>query len=216
MGLFGKKRRTPEDWLASYPVRQEHEYLLTLGTPLVERDAGEYGSLVLADPRGGKGAKYLFPMWGVHDSSSLELTVADLVSTSRSPQLDPEKASRSQTRTVGDFAKAVGGAPLPGCDFSGRRVSQVTDLGAMHLEYAAYLVRLEMGMPWGNESHAVGLLQALHGEVRQRFATWPDYMISADVARDCVEAPFGFPTAAPVYVRLLRLPGGYFAKHPLR
>lgn len=215
MGLFSKKAKSPEEFLAEYPVRPEYEPLLTLGAPLIERDAKENSSFVLADPRKGAGAKHLFPMWGISDPTSLESVVEGLVAASRSPEVKQDEVAGALTKTTAAFEKALGGSPLPGYDFSAARVAQLKDLGGVQLEYAAYLTRLEMGMPWGNEAHAATLLNNLLHEVSQRFETWADYMISAVAADKCVEVSFGFPTAPPVYVRLARMPHSYFAKYPL-
>jgi hypothetical protein len=58
MGLFSnKKGRTIEAWRNEFPVPTRAEPLLSLGVALIERDAKENGSFILADPRRGKGSK---------------------------------------------------------------------------------------------------------------------------------------------------------------
>jgi hypothetical protein len=206
---------SPEEWRANYPVRPEFESLLTLGTPLIERDAGEFGSLILADPRQGKGSKYLFPMWEISDPHSLETVVGELITASRTPDVAQHKVENARRKAATAFDKEVAGAPVPGYDFSAERIATVDDFGAMQLEYAAYLTRLEVGMPWGSDEHAAPLLQTIRNEAAARFLNWCDYMISAVAAWDCVDVSFGFPDGPPVYLKLLRLPDSLFIRHPL-
>lgn len=213
MGLFGKKDKPPtepRDLLSAYPVRPEWEYLLTLGAPYLEYYAGENSSLILADLTKGREGKLYYPVWGICNPPSLESAIAKLVDDSFTVGARPGKIKSA--RKVA--AERFGGAAIPGADFSIERISQITDFGGLHLEFVAHLARIEMGISWGTEDHALGLLHSVYDEVSRRFSTWSDYMISAVAASQLLDQNLNFPHSSPaIYLRLLQT--GYHSKYPL-
>ena len=189
MGLFGKKS-VSDQLIAEHPVPAQYQHLMALGVSLIERDGGPHASFMLYDPRKGKGSKYLFPMWEVRDLASLQTAVAGLVDDSRNPDVKNEK--KATKAAISTLSKATSKFPSISMDFSPARIESVHDLGAVHLEYAAYLVRLAQSMNYAPDETLYGLLASLHAEVNRRFASWGDYLISAAKGEDHVDKPYGF------------------------
>ncbi|MCL1791083.1 MAG: DUF1266 domain-containing protein [Peptococcaceae bacterium] len=223
---MAKKQLSPQEWRGKYPVHPEYEHLLMLGASFMEyeKDASRFRSLVLAYPLDEIGDSYYgsvrfhYDQWGIYNPSDLEHTVVDLIRDSRTPEVDRRKLKKAQQKVEKAFMKATHGISIAGADFSGQRIRSIQDIGAHYLEFAAYLARGQMQLSWGSEQHAIGLLQEILPEVRQRFMTWSDYIISVQLGSRCtnmdVRISFG-AERAPEYVYLLG-PDGYYGKYPLQ
>jgi hypothetical protein len=154
-------------------------------------------------------------MWDIDGQSSLESVVQDLVQASRRPRVDTSKVDQARLQVAAAFESALGGQPLPGADLSAARIAQVSDMGGLHLEYAAYLARLEVGMPWGSDARAIQLLQSIRSEVSERFSDWSEYAISVALGRKIVDVPFGHPDIEPVFVGVARSPESAYSRFPI-
>lgn len=212
MGLFGIKPVTPQ-MLAEHPVAPQYEPLLGLATQLVERDHGAGAQYTFYDQRKGKGTKYLYDLWGITDLASLDEVGWGLVARSRDISLVKDRSAANE-RVAASYARALKKQTNPGVDYSPERIAAVTDLGGGHLEYAAALFRKSMAFGYAPEEAICERMDAILQEVRSRFATWNDYLISADKWTQ-FEGTFGMPYTAPVYLRLAADPNFAFTKYPL-
>lgn len=212
MGLFGVKPVTPQ-MLAEHPVAPQYHHLLGLATQLTERDHGAGAQYTFYDQRKGKGTKYLYQMWEINNLATLDDAVSSLLTRSRDTGRVKDRTAANQ-RVADRYARALKKQTNPGVDYSPERIAAVTDLGAGHLEYAASLLRKSMALNYAPEEAICERLEGILGEVRSRFATWNDYLISADkwIEFDCT---FGMPDTAPVYLRLAADPNFAFTKYPL-
>ncbi|MEO7017694.1 MAG: DUF1266 domain-containing protein [Leifsonia sp.] len=217
MGLFGKKKRVTDVFIAENRVPSEREPLLALGVGLIERDGGTDSSRVLKDPRGGKGAKYLLPMWGISDYATLQDVIESLIQSSRDPKINPDDVEKSVASTLEIFAKAHDKYPTSTLLVSEDQVRACTQFGAVRLEYAAYLVRLASALGYGTDQQIWDILGVLYAEVQSRFDSWTAYMIAVVRGYACTENTFGFPdvNAVDAYLRLEGDPASAYSKFPL-
>ncbi len=217
MGIFGKKKAISESFIAEHRVPADREYLLALGIGLIERDGGPESARILKDPRNGKGGKYLLPMWEISSYGSLRNVVSDLVGSSRTPDIQPDKVEKSVANTLALFEKAAAKNPQSTIRVTEQQVRACTDFGAIRLEYAAYLVRLAREMKYGTDDQIWELLAAIYAEVQSRFASWTDYIISVARGYTCANNSFSFPDSIAVeaYLRLAEDPTFAYAKYPL-